>query len=374
MKYYKRSLLCVVAAMVLVAVDVFACHKRGHTGNCKGICTTTDCAGDLRVLARTGNVPSQKEAIYAPYEKETGVKVRVETHPSQVGALVEKVWKAGKMHWDVVDATLGEALYLCKREMSVKIDVNLTLPKGTSGVRVSDDFGGLIGSECFVPHSVYSPVLVYREDLRDDQPAQLCSIFDGSNHRRTVRPTPSGNLELALLCDGVAAKDVYSTLATKAGQDQAINLFTKVAKKIEWLKKTEEVVRALEMSSVTMGLRSSSGLMRKDHGSGLRVLAGPRVLRIRGWAIPNGLSAKRRARALDFVSFATDPSRLANSAQLTGAWPARKTALELLPKDIRDNFGELSVGHKDVVYDGEFWLKHGANINNRFRKQLGIRQ
>ena len=377
MKYYQSWVVCMVATMVFCATDVFACHKTNHSGNCRGLCKTTACANDLNVLAQTGNVPSQKKAIYVPYEKETGAKVAVHFRSlSEVGHTVQKAAKAGRMRWDVIDTRLRVAQNLCERKISVKIDVNSMFPVGPPGVRVSDDFGVLIGSECFIPRSVYSPVLVFRADLQNERPAQLCSIFDGSNYkgRRAVRSTPVWNLELALLCDGVAANDVYSQLAEEAGQDRAIGLFMRVAEKINWSGDTKEVVRALREGSVVMGLGSSSVLPRERHGSGLRVLAGPRVLDVRGWVIPDGLSAERRARAVDFVSFATDSSRLANLAQLSGAWPGRKTAIQLLGKDFKDDFGEPWGGGKDVVYDARFWQEHLDVINEKFRDQLGIRK
>jgi putative spermidine/putrescine transport system substrate-binding protein len=91
------------------------------------------------------------------------------------------------------------------------------------------------------------------------------------------------------------------------------------------------------------------------------------------WAIPK--NAKNKDGAMRFISFATDPARLAAQAQLIAYGPMRKSALDLVGKhpviDVEmreflptspDNF------KKALKIDDAWWKTHGAGLAKRFEE------
>ena len=92
------------------------------------------------------------------------------------------------------------------------------------------DFGSYLASECFVPRSVYPMMIAHVTDTSTGHvPSSACAIFsdDSSSGNIALYGTPHGNLELALLCDGVAPTNVYDTLETTAGQERAIGMMAR---------------------------------------------------------------------------------------------------------------------------------------------------
>jgi putative spermidine/putrescine transport system substrate-binding protein len=94
------------------------------------------------------------------------------------------------------------------------------------------------------------------------------------------------------------------------------------------------------------------------------------------WAIPK--NAKNKDVALRFISFATDPARLAVQAELIAYGPMRKSALPLVGKHpviavemtpflptAPDNF------KRALQFDEAWWNANGAALQTRFETWRG---
>ncbi|MCV5753666.1 extracellular solute-binding protein, partial [Escherichia coli] len=79
--------------------------------------------------------------------------------------------------------------------------------------------------ECAINTIVVSTVLAVNEDAFKGKalPSKLTDLFDLKTFpgRRALQKQPQGNLEWALLADGVKPEEVYSLLETEAGRERA---------------------------------------------------------------------------------------------------------------------------------------------------------
>ena len=96
-----------------------------------------------------------------------------------------------------------------------------------------------------------------------------------------------------------------------------------------------------------------------------------------GWIIPAGLSDERKARALDYVKFATDTQRLADQAAYISYGPARASSaplvgqhaelgIEMAPHMPTDPANATNV----FVFNYEFWADYRDDIDAKFQAWL----
>jgi putative spermidine/putrescine transport system substrate-binding protein len=127
------------------------------------------------------------------------------------------------------DGDLAEiAAMVQKREYKADV-IDLELPTAVTANR--DFVPGAIGP-CWVGGMVYSQVMVYSPRLEQRLkriPETLADFFNPKKfpgRRALSRASAKFNLEMALLADGVAPGDIYTTLETPEGLDRA---FAKLA-------------------------------------------------------------------------------------------------------------------------------------------------
>ena len=121
--------------------------------------------------------------------------------------------EAGKVTWDVVDVDAAHALAGCDEGLLEKLDYS----------KIGDKAKFLPGTalDCAVGTIVYVDDLRLRrrQDLTDDPPTTIADLFDTAKFpgKRALQKKPFGNLEWALMADGVPADKVYE-VAGHAGR------------------------------------------------------------------------------------------------------------------------------------------------------------
>ena len=133
-----------------------------------------------------------------------------------------------------------------------------------------------------------------------------------------------GNLEFALIADGVAPGDVYKVLATSEGVDRAFRKLDQLKPYIVWWQDDAEAARILASGDVLMtsasAPRRSPSVNRNEHRNfGIQWTAS--LYEVQSWAILKGSPNLRTA--TQFLYFAGTP---AIEARLVGipamaAWP-----------------------------------------------------
>jgi putative spermidine/putrescine transport system substrate-binding protein len=344
---------------------------------------TAALAEDMTIVSWGGAyTASQQAAYHDPYSAMTGVNIINDASSGEAVAKLRAMSEAGNITWDVVDVVAADALRLCDEGLALEIDPDTQLADAPDGTKAKDDFGDLMVNECFIPQIVYSTTFGYRKDLvGSTAPTSVCSVFDTAAYpgKRSLEKRPINNMEWALMCDGVAKADVYDVLATDEGQARAFAKLDTIKGDVIWWSAGADTPQLLADGEVIMGSTYNGRLfgLIEERGQNVGMLWDAQVFDIDGWIIPAGLSDERKARALDFIYFATDTQRLADQAQYISYGPARKSSAPLVGKhatlgiDMAPHMPTDPNNAKNtLLYNYSFWADYRDDIDAKFQAWL----
>ncbi|KAF0676103.1 extracellular solute-binding protein [Profundibacterium mesophilum] len=325
---------------------------------------------------------SQRKAYAEPYmEANPGVEVIWDESSAEAVAKLRAMNESGSISWDVVDVVASDAIRLCDEGLAMEIDADEQLAKGDDGSDASDDFGDLLVSDCFIPQIVYSTTIGYRTDMLDKKPESICAIFDTETYpgKRSLEKRPIGNLEWALLCDGVAKEDIYDVLETEEGQDRAFEKLATIKDDVIWWSAGADTPQLLADGEVVMGSAYNGRLFSliEEQDQPVAMMWDAQVFDLDGWIIPEGLSDERKARALDFIKESTNTQKLADQAKYISYGPARQSSAPLVGKH-----AELGIdmaphmptdpanATNTFLYNYEWWADYRDDLDSKFQTWL----
>ena len=277
---------------------------------------------------------SQTEAYHKPYMKEhPEIKIINDDSASEGAAKLRAQAEAGKVTWDVVDALPDTAIALCDEGLAMEIDHDKVLAAAPDGTLPTVDFGDAIISPCFIPQIVYSTTFGFRTDkVGDTVPSKIADIFDTKKFpgKRGLQKNPAGNLEWALLADGVASADVYKMLETEEGVARAFKKLDTIKKDVVWWTKGAQPGQLLADGEVIMASAYNGRLFAaiEENKQPIRMMWDAQMFELDGWIIPT--DAPNKAEALKYIKFATDTQRLADQSKYISYGPARKSSAALV--------------------------------------------
>ncbi|MEC9266060.1 MAG: extracellular solute-binding protein [Pseudomonadota bacterium] len=328
---------------------------------------------------------SQQKAYHDPYmAKNPGVTIVNDESSAEAVAKLRAMDEAGNVTWDVVDVVASDAIRLCDEGLAMEIDPATHLAPAPDGTPAAEDFGDLLVSECFIPQIVYSTTFGYRTDVAEwggKTPSTVCDVFDTATFpgKRSLEKRPINNVEWALLCDGVAPEDVYEVLGTDEGVAQALAKLDTIRDDIIWWSAGAETPQRLADGEAVIGSTYNGRLFSviEEQKQPVAMLWDWQVFDLDGWIIPAGLSDERKARALDYIYFATDTQRLADQAKYISYGPARKSSAPLVGKHA--DLGIEMAPHMPtdpnnakttLLYNYEFWADNRDDIDAKFQAWL----
>lgn len=340
-------------------------------------------ANEMTIVSWGGAYSASQQAAYSdPYAAMTGVKIINDESSAEAVAKLRAMEEAGNVTWDVVDVVAADAIRLCDEGLALEIDADTQLAAAPDGTPASADFGDLLVSDCFIPQIVYSTTFGYRTDMvGDTPPTTVCDVFDTAKYpgKRALEKRPINNMEWALLCDGVAKGDVYDVLATPEGQERALAKLGTIKDDVIWWSAGADTPQLLADGEIVMGSTYNGRLFSviEEQKQPVAMLWDAQVFDLDGWIIPSGLSPERKARALDYVKFATDTQRLADQAKYISYGPARKSSAPLVGKHA--TLGIEMAPHMPTdpnnakntfLYNYEFWADYRDDIDAKFQAWL----
>ena len=198
-------------------------------------------ARDLTVVSR-GAVMQRAvhTALVQPFTNATGIPVIEQSWEGGAAAL-----KTAADQWDVVALEPDEASTACSGGQLEKLD--------WSQVGGKDHYQALGQTDCTMGATVFSTVLAWDKDKFNGSPSwgdfwDVAKLPGKRGLRRGVR----GNLEIALLADGVAPGDIYKTLATPDGVDRAFRKLDQLKPYLVWWQTDADAARILASGDVLM--------------------------------------------------------------------------------------------------------------------------
>ena len=341
-------------------------------------------AQDMTIVSWGGAYSaSQNKAYFQPYMAQNpSINIIDDSSAAEAVSRLRAMQQAGNVPWDVIDMVAADAIRACDEGLALEIDPDTQLAPAPDGTPASEDFGEFLISPCFVPQSVSSTTFGFRTDMvGDNPPDEICDVFDLENYpgKRSLERRPVNNMEWALICDGVAESEVYDVLSTPEGVDRALAKLDSIKNQVVWWSAGAETPQLLVDGEVVMGSSNNGRLFAliQENKQPVGMLWDAQVLNVDGWVIPAGLPPERKARALDYVKFATDAQRLADQAGYISFGPARKSSAPLVSKHAETGIDmaphmptEPSNLKNSILSDHEFWMVNGEDINARFQSWL----
>ena len=320
----------------------------------------------LTVVSRGGAyTKSQMLAFVNPYREMTNRWVNVENHNGGLAQIRKQVGSLN-VKWDVVNIEIAHAIRGCKEGLLEKIDHSVL------GRSAADDFYPEGLQDCAVSQIVGAMVIAYNPDqLSSAKPSTIADFFDFKRFpgARGLRNSPVGNLEWALMADGVPVDQVYQVLSTDSGVDRAFKVLDRIKENIVWWEEGSQPVELLLNRKVVMTSAYSGRIFdaNKGRSEDLAIVWDGQVRDAEVWVIPKGTANLREA--LDFIVFASDPKRMAVHAELGAYAPARKSALAFIDDSVRKHFPTAKENVGNVIGMGFKWWatnKKAIEIEARF--------
>jgi len=308
-----------------------------------------------------------------PFARVSRADVVIKIYDGGTKELAKQV--ASKQYgWDVIDLEEPDAVAACREGLLETIDAS-TLPAAPNGAPAAEDFvPGAVGP-CWVASVVYSQVIAYRPHrFGEAEPAALADFFDLKRFpgpRAMSKASPKLNLEMALLADGVAPKDVYAVLATPAGVRRALAKLDTIRGKLVWWSSTSEPAQMLADGRAVFATMPNWAVFDADTqanaiGPKFGIIWDRQLYEVEALAIPKG--DPKRALAADYIRFATQAPQLARMSSWTPYGPARKSAIPLVQQNPELKVAMtpyLPTAHFASAFavDDRWWRSHGADID-----------
>jgi putative spermidine/putrescine transport system substrate-binding protein len=332
----------------------------------------------LTVVTWTGTYGhAQKSAQMMPFARASGVNVRIAEYDGGTAeiamAVAEKTYA-----WDVIDMELPDAVTACREGLLERIDLG-RLPSAPDGTPAARDFlPGALGP-CWVASIAYSRIVAFDPKRFDGAaPATLADFFDTKKFPgpRAISGSAKYNLEMALLADGVPAKQVYAVLSTPDGIARALRKFDSIRESIVWLGEGDTPAKALADGRAVFAVMLNGDLFDAQIGGrDLGVIWDGQPVEFDVFVVPRG--NPRKEMAFDYIRYATGTERLGALASWVPYGPARKSARALVGSnpDLKVAMAPFqpTTGARFASafpINDEWWRSHGADAETLWRAWL----
>ena len=318
-------------------------------------------AKEISVISFGGaNKDAQAKAYYQPFTKDTGVNVIAGEYNGEMAKLKAMV-ETKSVSWDVVEVESSEVTRGCDEGFFEKLDYKIVGKK-------SELISGA-ASKCGVGFFVYSTVFAYNSKKVTTAPTSWTDFWDVKKNpgKRGMRKTAKYTLEAALLADGVAAKDVYATLATPAGVDRAFKKLDALKPNIQWWEAGALAPQYLISGDVVMSSAYNGRITnaRNEGNTNLEIVWDGGLYEMEYWVIPKGTPNKDEA--MKFIASTLLPERQVAYSTLIPYGPTRKSVNGLVSAELASVLPSSEQNMKlAAAIDPAFWLDHGEELERRF--------
>ena len=318
-------------------------------------------AADLTVVSFGGaNKDAQVKAFYQPWQQLSGNKIISGNYNGEM-AKIKAMVDSRSVSWDVVEVESAELARGCDEGMFE------TLDPAQIGINPDDFVPGAI-QPCGIGFLVYSTILAYNTNRLKEAPTGWKDFWNLEKFpgKRGLRKQAKSTLEFALMADGVAPDEIYTLLATKAGQDRAFAKLDQIKSSIQWWEAGAQPPQYLAagdvvMSSVYNGRLSAE--QRKKYG--LAIVWNGGLYEFDSWAIPRG--AARQDLTRNFMAFTLKPEPQKNFSEYIDYGATNKHAMKLLPES---RIADLPTAPKNLEHqvqvNASFWADNGEQLEQRF--------
>jgi putative spermidine/putrescine transport system substrate-binding protein len=329
--------------LLALAAVVLACPAEARD------LTVTGFGGGFQDNARTH--------LFQPYAALTGRPVQDEVYNGEVARIYAMV-QARSVTTDVVMVEAPELVRGCEDGVFERIDWSIVRREKFIPGGVTDCGAGAVG---------WGVTLFYDRARIPDGPRSFADLWDVQRFpgRRSLRFGPKMTLEVALLADGVPAREVYGLLATPEGQARAFRKLDELRPHLVWWRAGTQPLQLVGSGEVAYALGYVGRTARAiAEGADYPLLWPTLLYSFDYWAVVRG--SPNRAEAMRLIEFMTDAQPLLNLSQ---SWPVSPANAEAAgDASLRARNPGMVSNHaaEGLLIDTDFWVEHGADLEARF--------
>lgn len=320
-------------------------------------------ARDLTVVTLAQHKDAVTEVFARPFSAATTIPVQVMDWTDGIEALRSQV-KLPDNTWDIVMVDGDDLSAGCGDGLFDKLD--------WSAIGGKDHYLPQAVSDCGVGAVMASLVLAWDRDKFPGTPI-WSDFWDVAKYpgKRGLRKGVQGNLEFALIADGVAPGDVYKVLGTSDGVDRAFRKLDQLKPYVVWWQDPSEAAHILASGDVLMtsALASPIAIVNRTAHRNFGVQWTASLYEVLSWAILKGSPNLRQA--IQFLYFAGMPAIEARLVAPYGMGGLAKGANDGLPADVLQ-FSPTAPANLNAAIrvDASFWHDNLAKLRPRFETWL----
>ena len=313
----------------------------------------------LTVVTYGGGAYQQShiDAFLEPFEQEEKVRTESVVWGAEYARLSEMV-RSGVVRWDVVEVTAAQFSRGQRDNLFEAIEPRLDSS-------VFEPFPGSPTAHSLgVPNVYWSTVLAYRKRGTAPRPQSWADFWDTSRFpgSRALYDDPRGNLEFALIADGVELHKLYPLNIDRAfAKLEEIKPHVRV-----WWSDGTEPVRLLLNNQVELTSAWSGRIFASEQArAALDYSWSGAAHELDYWIIPRG--TRNLELAARFIRFASSPVPMARQAEITAYGPANKNALDEVAKEILPHLPTAPENwSKSFVVNAAWWAQNEAAATARW--------
>ncbi|MCC8969162.1 ABC transporter substrate-binding protein [Bradyrhizobium brasilense] len=295
------------------------------------------------------------KAILDPFTKETGIKVEVVPYSGL--DKVKAMQLTGNVEIDIYMSTGAEAAGGSKRGFWDKLDPSLFDLKDLK----------------IQPATDYATTEIYSRGIAWDpkkfgpgkHPTTFAEFFDLQKFpgRRTVRARGQDTLEMALLADGVAPKDIYPL-----DLNRAFKALDRIKSQIVWAATTPQDTSLLQVGEADFSIANVNRVKSTTEPGGGVPLAYSFEQNLNGGQTLQVLKgARNKENAMKLIAYCLRPEVQANFFNLVGTTPVSKKASAMLSPEVSKWQPDLD-NPKSVYINNTYWAENYEAVTRRFQE------
>lgn len=292
--------------------------------------------------------------------------------------------ESGEVRWDIVDVLPHDARQGCDEGLFEELERNQFKP-AADGTPMDDDVMVLVPNACVVPQTYWSYVPFYRQgSFEGEQPDSIADFFDLQRFpgKRGIRSWPQGLIEMALVADGIAIRNVYKVMSTSQGIDQAFRMLDRIRDHSVFWTLGSEPLDLVKSGRVSMSLayngRIGAAVLTNDEP--FVTIWDGQVLEEEWLVMVQG--APNRDQALQFLVHSSAPEQLAEQARYINYGPMRASSFDIIRAgepwfhngnsvmEHMPNRPELM--SRTIVANPDWWVEHGDAIFERYAAWMAV--
>lgn len=301
---------------------------------------------------------SHRTAFIEPYSKSTGIRINSVAWGAEYARLQEMV-RSGTVNWDVVEVTAGQFDRGARDDLFAPLAVLpgpnefAALPNGPKVTHLG------------APNVYWSTVVAYDPTAYPNGgPKTWTEFWDVVRFPgpRALYDDPRGNLEFALLADGVPIEKLYPLDVERAFRklDQL-----KPHVRVWWSDGTEPVQLLLSHQVAATSAWSGRIVALGSRANEIIYSWQGAAHELDYWVIPRGSRHIKEASA--FIAFASQPQTMAAQADIVGYGPANALALNYAKPAILPHLPTSPQNWSiSFVIDADWWSRNEQTVKARW--------